>query len=381
MGEPPESPEDPTLVLGKAVLNYYLENHVPGIRAKVPAKRACALVHEYMTTATGSAAWKIGEFNLPRQHAFMRHLAGQKLAAKTISTYLSSIKAAVNFAARPRLFLDSRNIEREGRMLAAPTFVLVKEADVSKITGRPRSTPRSFCPTHEQLARFIDAIDGDGFNQDSGRQAALFRYVIMALNTWARPEAITDLIVSKQVDFQRGLVDLNPPERAQNKKFRPMIRLTDNLRGWLIYWNLDKPIIRGVPGAYRRYGRHGKPVNDVPPQTFRKVALSVDMPQLNRYALRHFMATRVRAVPGIPVTREERAMWLGHIDPQHRQTMWYERFDADHLEAARRATDATMEALDKLCTKRLWAPGTSVSHRLTVIGAPTEARDANSVSI
>jgi hypothetical protein len=64
----------------------------------------------------------------------------------------------------------------------------------------------------------------------------------MALNTWARPEAICELSVLRQVDFNLRIVDLNPPGRIQNKKVRPKIRLTDNLRGWLLYWNLNRPI-------------------------------------------------------------------------------------------------------------------------------------------
>ena len=67
-----------------------------------------------------------------------------------------------------------------------------------------------------------------------------FRYIILALNAWARPETIIDLSVSAQVDFESGLIYLNPPGRIQNKKVRPTIRLTDDLCGWLNYWNLDR---------------------------------------------------------------------------------------------------------------------------------------------
>src|SRR5439155_10155079 len=72
----------------------------------------------------------------------------------------------------------------------------------------------------------------------------LFRYVVIALNTWARPSAILELSIAAQVDFKAGLVRLNPPGRKQTKKVRPAIPLTDNLRGWLEDWNIDHPIHR-----------------------------------------------------------------------------------------------------------------------------------------
>jgi hypothetical protein len=73
--------------------------------------------------------------------------------------------------------------------------------------------------------------------------------------------------------------------------------------------------------------------------------------------LRHYMATRMRRVEGISVPREQRAQWMGHEDPKHKQTQWYESFDPDYLEEAMRATDAIMLALDKICRRRsLFAP-------------------------
>jgi integrase len=84
------------------------------------------------------------------------------------------------------------------------------------------------------------------------------------------------------------------------------------------------------------------------PHTHKKIAVKagVDPTHVNRYMLRHYMATRIRRVAGIPVPREQRAEWLGHADPKHRQTEWYEHFDPDYLEAAMQATDAIMAGLN-----------------------------------
>jgi hypothetical protein len=193
-------------------------------------------------------------------------------------------------------------------------------------------------PTDIQLAAIFDAIEENRRNHE-----ALFRYMIMALNTWARPEAIVELSVLQQVDFGLGIITLNPPGRAQNKKRRPRIRLTDNLRGWLLYWNLHKPI------TY-----FGRAVRKVDNRTLKKIAAKagVDPAPVNRYMLRHYMATRIRRVASIAVRREERAVWLGHANPKHKQTEWYESFDPDYLEAPMRATDAAMTDLTQLCRRR-----------------------------
>jgi hypothetical protein len=197
--------------------------------------------------------------------------------------------------------------------------------------------------------------------------------MMLALNTWARPEAIMELSVSRQVNFKLGTIDLNPPGRPQNKKVRPKIRLTDNLRGWLLYWNLDRPI------TY-----FGRTVAKVDNRTLRKLAAKAGVPDeelkfVNRYALRHYMATRSRRVQSVAVSREERAAQMGHVDPEFSTTeTWYETFDPYYLEAAMRATDAVMGELNRLCRKRkLIAPiVANTTLQLTVVeGGKTGTED------
>jgi hypothetical protein len=84
------------------------------------------------------------------------------------------------------------------------------------------------------MAMVIDTI----FEQDEHA----FRYFVIALNTWARPEAIHELNFSSQVDFEYGIINLNPSGRLQTKKRRPVIQLTKNLRCWAQEWRLDDPM-------------------------------------------------------------------------------------------------------------------------------------------
>jgi integrase len=168
------------------------------------------------------------------------------------------------------------------------------------------------------------------------------------LNTWARPEAICDLDVAKQVGFDNGLIDLNPPGRLQTRKYRPVIRLTDCLRGWLLYWNLERPIVY-----------FGEPIARISNHTFEKIAIDAKVAEMIPYSLRHYMNTRSMRVPqAIRPDREERATWMGHHDERYRTTMTYEHLDSEYLENAAKAADAIMQMLDKLTAKALFAPNT-----------------------
>ena len=333
---PPDDPQDPAVVDIAAVKQFYFEHHVnkDGVRDKKGPKRSFDLLLEYLGHV--GVEPKVAALTLARQVGFMKWLAAKRMSNKTISTYLSYIKAGMRFCARSHLIRDGRGQEREVRILVNPPHIEDSEGRVAKETGLPQSKPRDWTPSKAELAAMLDATE-------SPEHEAMFRYMIMALNTWARPETITELSVLKQVDWSAGVVDLNPRDRVQNKKRRPRIRLTDNLRGWLLYWDVDKPITH-----------FGRPVTEIARRTLKKIAVraGVDPAKVNRYMLRHFMAKHIRTVAGVSVSKEEREVWMGHADPKHRQPAWYEGFDPDYLEAAKRATDSLLLELNQLCRRR-----------------------------
>lgn len=358
LGDAPADPLAPDQVFFAAIMRYYMDNHGNRIRSRAAAQRAFDLALAYLKTATGRDAPSVADFGLARQENFMRWCRDEcGITAKSIATYLAMIRAGMAYAARPRIVLDSKGVEREARMLSAPFFVQASEKEVVRVTGLPRSRPRDFIPSDAQVAAFIDATYREDDEKEAREREHLFRYCIIALNTWARPEAILELNVAEQVDFATGLVDLNPKGRTQNNKYRPTIRLTDNLRGWLLHWNLERPIVY-----------FGQPVEDIPPRTIKKIGERAGVQQMVRYSLRHYMNTRTMRVPAdIRPDREERATQMGHHDPRFRTTMTYEHFDPDYLVKCMKATDAIMLALDKLGAKSLFAPEALPSLGLVVI--------------
>ncbi len=348
MSEPDDDPIDPAKVAIKSVFEFYRINHGSKTRSAHVSERAMHLCEEFLKAATGQPLPSVASFTLLRQHSFMKWCRDKGLSTKSIAIYLAQIKAAVNYASVPRIITDSKNRQREGQMLKNAIHIVSKTAEISKITEMPMPKPRSFIPTDEQLVAFIGEI----------RREWLFRYVIMALNTWARPEAILELDVGKQVDFTAGTVDMNPPGRRQNNKVRPLIRLTDNLKGWLLHWGETRPI-----------NRNGNVVARIRHSDFREIGKRAEVP-MTPYTLRHYMATRIRRLPeGIRPTREERAAWLGHVDPHHRTTEeWYESHDPHYLEQCRKGIDAVMAQLNLISPKSLFAPNAVQGTGLTVIG-------------
>jgi integrase len=344
-----EADKEPENVFLASVFSYYMKHHGPKVRGTRQAM--CAFNHtlDYLKIATGTESptvWDISR--LTRQNGFMLYCR-DKLGIKTntITSYLSMVHAALKFAATPIIVKNSRGIEDESTILKAAPKIQYSQTHVSQVTGLPMPEPRSFMPTDKEMAAFLDSIT----------EEHTFRYVIMALNTWARPEAIAQLSVSKQVDFTRGVVNMNQPGRTQNRKRRPMIRLTENLRGWLLHWNLDFPIV------YK-----DAPVKRMTGDAIKTVANRAGIPELSRYTLRHYMATRIKRVPGIHVDRAERAEWLGHTDQKFRTTEhWYETWDPEYLINALHATDAIMSMLDALTTRALFAPTAVKGSRLSVV--------------
>ena len=77
--------------------------------------------------------------------------------------------------------------------------------------------------THSQFEKF--------FAEVKAPHARL--YVLLGLYTMARPSAILDLTWDR-VDFDRNLIDLNPPGRKQTAKRRPVVRMNAELKEALL---------------------------------------------------------------------------------------------------------------------------------------------------
>ena len=68
---------------------------------------------------------------------------------------------------------------------------------------------------------------------DAADPPHLRMFLLLLRGTAGRPAAVLKL-TREQCDLDRGLIDLNPPGRAQTKKRRPVVLMPDFLRPWIL---------------------------------------------------------------------------------------------------------------------------------------------------
>jgi len=144
--------------------------------------------------------------------------ATRRRAASTIEESIIQLKAALNFA------------EEAKRISSRPKL---------KHKTRDQVTPeRKFRLSVDGLAEILDfTMRGSGnYAGHADRLLPLRRYVIGAMTTLGRPDAVLDM----SVDPARGQwmkaerrFDLNPNGRLQTRKRRPVMPVVDLLHSWL----------------------------------------------------------------------------------------------------------------------------------------------------
>jgi hypothetical protein len=252
----------------------------------------------------------------------MRNTFGHTPAS--IERRLDVVCAAFHEMTQIKLRVDPFGQEVETALMThAPKF-LYKRARIAKELKIPPSKPRHNKLSIEDMAKALDAL----------KHEHLFRFAIIALNTWARPEAVSEFEPAEQRD--RGLIYLNQVDRAQTNKLRPTIVETRCLAGWLDQWG-DGPLLvyqgERVASVKKAIGKAG----------------------LTPGCFRHFMPTMVKRLCR-GVTREQRSIWLGHVVKEgSRTTDNYEADDPEFLADVALATDFVMQQLQAKCSRRLFA--------------------------
>ncbi|CAN7301605.1 hypothetical protein LJR221_001502 [Agrobacterium tumefaciens] len=354
LGNGAPSKKAPSEVYLFDVLKHYQDFYAEpkGQKQLSSAARAAELILTAFK-AIGIPSPMVSDLTRTAQRRCWAHISEtHKLVPKSIHTYMISVRAAVNFAAHPQVIkVDGK--DHEVQLLDGTVPVFCNEEEIADHVGGDVSKPRDYIPTFQDLGRWIDAI----------KEEDDFRFVIIMLNTCARNEAIFDLRISEQVNFEYGTIDLNPPGRRQTRKRRPVIRMTTNLAGWFEHWGDDKPIKSYQDLVEKRLNKLGKPIVD----EVGKEHKGLHMPEMTCYTLRHFMATNMRRA-SFPVSKEQRSKWLGHaVKEGSKTTDWYETFDPDYLEQPMRATDEILRKLQKHTRKRLFAPTVRSQGKLRVV--------------
>jgi integrase len=179
------------------------------------------------------------------------------------------------------------------------------------------ATPKMWLPkAAEPAERHLSPREFDRL-LDAARAPHAKLYMLLGIYTMARPAAILDLIWD-QIDFETGLINLNPPGRRQTRKKRPTVPMGDDLRAELQQAHAARQTNFVIE-------RGGKKVANIK-KAF-QAASDRSGVKATPYSLRH---TGAVWAAGQGVSMAKLAQFMGHDDDSVTQRH-YAKFQPDHL--------------------------------------------------
>jgi len=210
--------------------------------------------------------------------------------------------------------------------------IVYTEADMVRRWKMKTSVKRkAYIPTDEECAQLAIA----------SKPAMLQRWLLIQTLTGGRPQTAVDLSPSS---FNRevGVIDLNTPGRAQNKKFRSKVKACRALRILLIRW---EKMGLGREGRYCSYTMEGIK------SAHQRLACDTGVP-VSTYSWRQKVTTVLRRAR---VPEDQVSELLGHRRPNLRTTAGYGDWDPDYQREAAAALDAWFWRIRRLAKAMLLA--------------------------
>lgn len=272
-----------------AVCLRYWSDHASNIASAKTANRELGIIQEWWEGKS------VAEITPDAQRKFRRHLSDAGTGPGGIDRILATFRAALNHA-------------RKNEEIESVPFISGFRSTEELRSREPKGRPLNL----DELASLVATCES----------RHMLMYIIIAIGTLARPGAILDM-TSRQYDAAHGILNLNPPARAQNKKWRPTIPVARALTPWLA-----PPA--AADGRYVTY--RGQPITCIL-AAFRRLRESAGLDKLvTPYSIRHTMAREMRKarVPG-----EEISLFLGHLPHgAAATTAVYAPYDPGYLAAA-----------------------------------------------
>ena len=237
-------PPGPDQVLSVAALKAYLDERGSHIASEYAAERAVELFTDYLTSISKIDA-PVAFWTPARQLELAKWCVEKHgHSAGYIERLFNVMRSAFNDACVTKIRLDAVGNQVETALMShAPKIVWKREAIASELKI-PARRPRPVTLSVEQMAAVLDSL----------KTPHLFRFAIMSLCTWARPQAIIDFDLATQVDLNGGVIDLAPIDWVPTKKRRPRQSLTGCSRAG--YRSGTKKMRLGEQPPLPRIGSH-----------------------------------------------------------------------------------------------------------------------------
>jgi integrase len=223
---------------------------------------------------------------------FIEKRQNVNVANTTIRTELAYLSAALQWAVDMKLIAAKPRIWRPSR-------------------GRPRSAREDYHLTRAQADRLLAEAKGTPH---------LWLWIILALGTAGRPLHILQLTWDR-VDFHRGFVNLDDPDRDANAKGRARVAMNESVRDALLEAR------RRATSPYV-IEFEGKPIKSIK-GALKRAAERAGI-EASPYVLRHTAAVWM-AEAGVPIP--EIGQIMGHSKPEITYKV-YARFSPGHQKGA-----------------------------------------------
>lgn len=290
-----ETRQDKVLI-EQVLLNYWFE-HAQKLPSASTAWNGLAYWQEYWRGGT------VAHITPHAQKQFRKWLAAKGMDEGGIDRVLSDGRAALNRAVKWQ------------ELASAPHIFSLQTAE-DKRSRQPMGRPIG----PKEMALLVDVANS----------RHMLMYLLIAINTLARPAAVLDLR-GAQLDDAHDRVDLNPPGRRQNKKHRPILAVTPTLRPWL----------KTVEDPRQRYVAYGRgPIKSISTAWDLLIEEAGLDDRVTPYSIRHGMAREMRKRK---VPKEQISIFLGHLPKDSdATTSIYAPYDPEYCSDAVAAIEAVM---------------------------------------
>jgi len=197
------------------------------------------------------------------------------------------------------------------RMIGVLAAAMQRAYNTNQLATVPAVLKQSYFGADAQRQRILSLEEMKAL-WDTKMPNHLRVFLVLAINTAARPEALLELRRA-QIDVDSRLLYLNPPGRTQTKKYRPTLPISDTLLPWLsfdrdyqVQWkkNQDQPI-DSIKTTWRKVRANAGLDKDVVPYTIRHtIATELRRRGVPEWECRGFMGHRSggrhRAIRQVP---------------------------------------------------------------------------------